>query len=104
MHFIQNSWFAHNWIVLFLFICSVVSIVAYMNNRRKLFRLASYTLMLLFAFTATFLLFPAIHQSLSMNQDLLSSIEVGKSTEEKISTFSKIIDFIARILKNKIGN
>jgi hypothetical protein len=35
---------------------------------------------------------------------MLPSLKVGKSDEEKISVFSKIIDFVIGILKNKLGD
>lgn len=104
MHFIQNSWFTHNWIFLLLFLIGTFTIVAYINDRKKLLRYSSASFLLLLAFVVCFMLLPQINHSLEINHDLLPSLKVGKSSEEKISTFSKIIDFIIGIFKNKLGD
>jgi len=99
MHFIQSSWFTHHWIFLLLFL----SIVAYINDKRKLLRYSTVSFLLLFAFYMYFLVLPQINHSLALNDNLLSTLKVGKSTEEKISIFSKVINFAIGILKNKPG-
>jgi hypothetical protein len=50
-----------------------------------------------------FLVLPQINHSLALNNNLLSTLKVGKSTEEKISIFSKVINFVIGILKNNPG-
>jgi len=104
MHFIQNSWFTHNWILMVLFLLGSLAVVAYINDRKKLLRYSSASFMMLFVFVICFMLLPNISHSLSVQHDLLSSLKVGKSSEERISSFSKIIDFIVRILKDKQGD
>lgn len=103
MHFIQSSWFTHHWIFLLLFLVGSLSIVAYINDKRKLLRYTTASFMLLFAFYMYFLVLPQINHSLALNDNLLSTLKVGKSTEEKISIFSKVINFVIGILKNKPG-
>ena len=104
MHFIQNSWFTHNWIFLLLFLIGSLSVVAYINHKRRLLRYTSGSFIILFVFYVCFLILPQINHSLAFNDDMLPSLKVGKSDEEKISVFSKIIDFVIGILKNKLGD
>ena len=104
MHFIQNSWFTHNWILMLLFLIGSLAVVAYINDRKKLLKYSSASFLLLLLFVICFMLLPDISHSLSVQNDLLSSLKVGKSSEERISTFSKIIDFIVSILKDKQGD
>ncbi len=103
MHFIQNSWFTHNWIFLLLFLVGSLAVIAYINDKRKLLRYTSVSFIVLFVFYMCFLVLPQINHSLALNDDLLSTLKVGKSAEEKISIFSKVIDFVIGILKNKPG-
>jgi len=42
--------------------------------------------------------------SLSLGDNLISSISIGKSAAEKISTFSKIINFLLDIIKDRLGD
>lgn len=103
MYFIQSSWFTHHWIFLLLFLVGSLSIVAYINDKRKLLRYATVSFILLVAFYMYFLVLPQINHSLALNDNLLSTFNVDKSTEEKISIFSKVINFAIGILKNKPG-
>jgi hypothetical protein len=102
MHFIQNSWFTHNWIFLLIFLMGVLSVVAYINNKRRLFTFASISLSSLMAFTFWFMLLPDIHQSIESSRQLLPSLNVGRSSEEQLSAFSKMIRFLADIIKDRL--
>jgi asparagine N-glycosylation enzyme membrane subunit Stt3 len=103
MYFIQSSWFIQHWIFLLLFLVGSLSIIAYINDKRKLLRYATVSFILLVAFYMYFLVLPQINHSLALNDNLLSTFNVDKSTEEKISIFSKVINFAIGILKNKPG-
>lgn len=104
MHFIQNSWFTHNWIFLLLFMCGVVAVVAYINNRRKLYQFAVTGFVTTLLGVVCFLMLPSIQHSLSINNEMLPDLNVGESSEEKISTLSKVIDFLLSIVKHKLGD
>lgn len=104
MHVIQNSWFTHNWILLLLFACGVVSVVGYINNRKKLYKIAVTSFFTTLLAVVCFLLLPSIQHSLSLNKEMLPDLNVGESSEEKISTFSRVIDFLLGIIKHKLGD
>lgn len=102
MHFIQNSWFATNWIFLLLFLIGTLAVIAYINNKTKLFKYSVSCFSLLFLFILCFFLLPEINNSLSLHKDILPQLGVGDSSEENISAFAKIIEFISQIVKDKL--
>jgi membrane-bound ClpP family serine protease len=104
MHFIQNSWFTHNWIFLLLFLIGSVAVIAYINNRKVLYQYTSGFFLLLLGLIFYFVLLPEMNESLSLGDNLISSISIGKSAAEKISTFSKFINFLLDIIKDKLGD
>jgi hypothetical protein len=103
MHFIQNSWFTHNWIFLLLFLTASISVVAYTNNRVKLFRYSLYSFSGILFAAVYFFLLPGI-EAVTMKHTIIPELGVGSSHEERISIFSRIIDFLLSILKHKIDD
>jgi hypothetical protein len=81
-----------------------LSVVAYINDKKKLLKYSSASFLFLLVFIMAYFLLPQINHSLSLNNNLMPGIEMGKSSEERISTFSKIINFIAGILKDRLGD
>jgi hypothetical protein len=73
----------------------------YINDKKNLMKYTSASFLILFVFIVCFLLLPEINHSLSLNSDLLPSLKVEKS-EDNISIFSRIIQFVLDILKDKL--
>lgn len=89
---------------LLLFISGTLAVVAYINNRKTLYKFATTGFLTMLLAVVCFLMLPSIQHSLSLNKEMLPDLGVGESSEEKISTFSKVIDFLLSIVKHKLGD
>ncbi|HNB81192.1 MAG TPA: hypothetical protein PLP34_04895 [Chitinophagaceae bacterium] len=104
MHFIQNSWFVHHWVFLLLPLIGSVVVIAYMKDRKNLLRMAGSLFLLVLVAGIVFIAIPELTGALYPNKTLLPDLEVNKSSDEHLSGFSRILDFIARILKDRLND
>jgi len=104
LHFIQNNWFTNNWIFLLLFLLGAVVLIAYIKNRKRLFQISSVGILLLSLVGFCFILLPQIKHSMAAQSSILTELGIGKSSEENLSAFSRFIDFIVTICKDKLRN
>ena len=102
MHFIQNNWFAANWILFLLFIVACLLVVFYIQHRKQLFRYSAIVFFALFVSYFIFFFIPQIQYGLSLQNSILPKMDSDKASEEDLSTLAKFIDFIWSIIKHKL--
>lgn len=104
MHYIQNSWFTHNWIWVFTFIILFVAIAAYINNRKGLLKKAVAALGLFFVLSVCSSAVYFNQGKTLLTPGLTMENNPGKQTEVDhgsfFGTFSKAI---LKILSDKVS-
>lgn len=104
MHFIQNSWFAENWLWLLLLGTAGIAIVAYLNNRMVMLRRSLISMLGIFLLTMT-LSFTGLHVgSLNPSGNMLEKMSSETTDVKSPDLISGLFTFMLDALKEGIAD
>ena len=104
MHYIQNSWFTYNWIWIVFLMVGTASLIAYIKNRQGMFRKSLILFAGLLLISLSLSLFAPDYSLFSFAKpDLAELSHSDQNMDGNNTIFSKILELIARILKEKLN-
>jgi hypothetical protein len=104
MHYIQNSWFTYNWIWIVFLMLGAATLIAYIKNRQGMMRKSLFLFAgLLLISLSISLLAPDYSLFSFAKPDLAELSHSDQNMDGNNTIFSKILELIARILKEKLN-
>ena len=104
MHYIQNSWFTYNWIWIVFLMLGASTLIAYIKNRQGMMRKSLFLFAGLLLISLTISLLAPDYSLFSFAKpDLTELSHSDQNMDGNNTIFSKILELIARILKEKLN-
>lgn len=104
MHFIQNNWFAENWLWLLLLGTACMAIVAYLNNRLVLLRRSLFSMLGIFMLTMTLSLSGVHTGTLSPGNTMLENMTSEATDVKSPDLISRVFTFMLDAMKDRIAD
>ncbi len=104
MHFIQNNWFADNWLWLLMLGTVGMAVIAYLNNRLVLLRRSLMSLLGIFMLTVTLSFSGVSVGTLSPGNSLMEKMTSETADVKSPDLISKVFTFMLDALKDRIAD
>lgn len=94
MHFIHSNWFGTNWLWILLFFIGSIIVIAYINNKKQLYKNAIISFISVFVFTIGVAFYSPDFININNN-----NISIGNIAEKATSptVFTNILGYIVDI-------